>query len=528
MGKLVEQLDTIAGIETKGIAAFLERGAFVFFLMMILMAPHSIAATQIAWLTGMLIWIVRHFVRPVPYSKATFFAVPILALYGWTIVSSLMSYAPDISMTKVRGTAVFFIFFYSFNQLRTRRAIKLAAGALIFSCMVNVLWMPLERIIGKGVKIESIKTDGPLYRAGFRDGNSLLKANDKRLDKPADLVEEIERSGEAEIRYYSDGHYWQWKVAKRDLLPGDSPIQKLGIGTWSKSRSWRSSGFYGHYATYAEVVQLIGSLTFGLLIASLTLFLAQRNNPDSGEKNDQRKSLYPTDCRGLGKWSILLAICFGLMSFALLLTITRASQAGFLVSLFVIVLLSGGRKLVAGLLILAIPAVIGGIIFIQQTRGFESVKGSDSSTTWRLNVYREGIGLWTKNPRNLTFGVGMDSIKRYADEWHLFQEGGFGHFHSTPIQLLAERGFPALILWLWMFCAYLWTLFKALRRNEFEDWKEKGIVLGAFGGCVGFLVSSLVHYNYGDMEVLMLFYMIMGASMALVLGIMRNNAQADR
>lgn len=516
MSSLIHNLDTIAGINCKGIAAILERASFVFFLLMILMAPHTIAGTQIAWLTGMLFWIIRHFIRPYPNSKATFLAIPILALYVWTVVSSFMSYAPDISMGKTRGAALFFIFFYGFNQLRTRKAAKLAAAALIFSCMVNVLWMPLERLIGKGIKIERVEIDGPLHRAGFRDGYNLFKANDKRLRTPADLVEEIERSGVAEIRYYFDGHYWQWKVAKQDLLPGDSPIEKLGIGGWSKSRSWRSSGFYGHYATYAEVVQLIGSLTFGILIAAFALFLSNRNRKDTTDETDYDTSNLKPLGLGLGKWSILLACCFGLISLALLLTITRAAQLGFLVSVFVIVLAGGGRRMLIALLVLSVPAIFAGVIFIQQTRGLESLAGSDSSTTWRLNVYREGIELWTKNARNFTFGVGMDSIKRYASEWRLFQEGGFGHFHSTPVQLLVERGFPALIFWIWIFGAYIWALIRAIRLDNFRDWNEKGIVLGALGGCVGFLVSSLVHYNYGDEEVLMLLYVIMAISMTLV------------
>ncbi len=529
IGNLLQKLDSTAGIRKNGrFVVFLERAAFVFLILMILMSPHSIAATQTMWLLGMLFWIARHLVRPLPKTKGTFLVVPILALYGWTVVSSIVSYAPDISMGKVRGAALFLIFFYAFNQLRTRKSVRLSAGALILSCMINVFWVPLERLIGKGVQIQGVAVEGPLYKAGFRDGFSLFKANDRRLERPADIVEEIERSGEADIRYYFDGHYWQFKVSKENLLPGKTALEKLGIEGWSKSRSWRSSGFYGMYSTYADVVQQIGSLTFGLLTACLGLLIFEsrrrKDRVDRGLDSDAdpngRRKLRPGRGKGAGLTlaSALLALFVMMMSVALLLTITRASQVGFVVSLFVIVLVGGGRQIRLALLAVSIPAIIGGTIFLQQTRGVGFLDLKDSSTTWRLTVYREGLDLWTKSPRNFTFGVGMDSIKRYAREWRLFDDGKIqiGHFHSTPIQLVVERGFPALLFWLWLFGAYLWRLFLAIKRDRFADWIERGIVLGAFGGTCGFLVSSLVHYNYGDEEVIMVLYLIMAMAVSIL------------
>ena len=40
-------------------------------------------------------------------------------------------------------------------------------------------------------------------------------------------------------------------------------------------------------------------------------------------------------------------------------------------------------------------------------------------------------------------------------------------------------------------------------------------MLGAFGGLVGFFVSGLVHYNWGDSEVVMIFYFILGLSLVI-------------
>ena len=50
---------------------------------------------------------------------------------------------------------------------------------------------------------------------------------------------------------------------------------------------------------------------------------------------------------------------------------------------------------------------------------------------------------------------------------------------------------------------------------EESEWIDRGLVLGALGGLAGFLTSGLVHYNWGDSEVVMIFYFIMGLSLAV-------------
>jgi O-antigen ligase len=117
----------------------------------------------------------------------------------------------------------------------------------------------------------------------------------------------------------------------------------------------------------------------------------------------------------------------------------------------------------------------------------------------------------------LLVGVGMDSIKRHWREWGLFEGGRIpvGHLHSTPLQLAVERGIPALVAWLLLVGLYGRMLWRLGRVPVFESWIERGLVLGALGGLAGFFLSGLVHYNLGDSEVAMIFYLIMGLTLAL-------------
>ena len=73
-----------------------------------------------------------------------------------------------------------------------------------------------------------------------------------------------------------------------------------------------------------------------------------------------------------------------------------------------------------------------------------------------------------------------------------------------------------LALWVWLMIAFLIHLWKASRKaSELSDTNSFGMLLGTFGALVGFLVSSMVNYNYGDAEVAMMFWWLMGTSVAI-------------
>jgi O-antigen ligase len=182
---------------------------------------------------------------------------------------------------------------------------------------------------------------------------------------------------------------------------------------------------------------------------------------------------------------------------------------------------------------LAIPLVLAGLFVLQQKRNVAFIDQTDQSTTWRETVWREGLHLLVSKPRHLLVGVGMDSIKGHWRQWGMFDGGRIppGHMHSNLLQIALERGVPALLLWLALLFVYARTLWRLIRTRSSSDgvygsninenklalfWIDRGILLGAFGGLAGFFTSGLVHYNWGDSEVVMVLYMIMGMSLAIV------------
>ena len=58
-------------------------------------------------------------------------------------------------------------------------------------------------------------------------------------------------------------------------------------------------------------------------------------------------------------------------------------------------------------------------------------------------------------------------------------------------------------------------LWRTRRLVPHENWIERGIVLGSLGGLLGFMTSGVVHYNWGDSEVVMILYLLMGLSLVV-------------
>lgn len=475
-------------VEPKSGAAKLIDAAIVICLFIfVVFAPHSIAVTQGAWLLGMALWLLRFVFRPRPVLYRTPVDYFLLGFFILTGLSSFFSYEPAVSIGKLRAASLFTIIYLFAENVASLRVARLLAITLVCSCMFSVFYTAGERLIGRGVKVFGVSEQSPLYKAGIRDGDTLLAADGRTLQDPQDLINALARpeAAPAAISGYRHELLPTFRVPRGSLQSGSSALEQLGIQSWSSGRDWRASGLYGQFVTYAEVLQLIIALTLGLF-ASLPI----------------KRS-----------WAgILLLIALAGFSFALLLTFTRAAWLASLVSSSIILALTISRRSIMFLGLLTIPLILGGLLMLQQKRNVGFLDRKDDSTTWRTTVWREGARLLVSKPRHLLVGIGMDSIKKRWRQWGMFDGGRipWGHMHSNLLQIALERGLPALLLWLGFLFIYARTLWRSVRSQTKRHWVERGILLGALGGLAGFLISGLVHYNWGDSEVVMVFYSIIG------------------
>jgi O-antigen ligase len=148
-----------------------------------------------------------------------------------------------------------------------------------------------------------------------------------------------------------------------------------------------------------------------------------------------------------------------------------------------------------------------GAVVVWQTRARDALSLDDPSSELRLQVARVGLSRIALHP---IFGHGMDSMKRHWNEWG-FPGNDMLHLHSTPLQLAFDRGVPMLLLWIWMMVLFWIEIARAERgAADRSDTHVYGVLLGGLGGLTGLLASSLVNYNFGDAEVAMLFWWLMG------------------
>ena len=466
-------------------------------------APHSIAATQTAWLLGMVLWVARFAFDPRPVLHRSPVDYALLGFFVLSGISGIFSYNPIMSVGKMRAASLFTVVYLTSQNVNSLRLVRLLAFTLIGSCMINVFFTAGQFAIGKGVKVQGVSPESPLAKAVFRtrtvnqptaiaNGDTIWQVDGHDVGSPEEIAAALASGSPfAKVRIYRVEWMPELEVPRGQLLPGSTVLQQLGINDWSRGRDWRATGFFNHWVTYAEVLQLIASLALGL-------FLAVRE-----------------------KKSLLIVAVIGLV-FALGMTVTRASWIGFAISVVVMLSLTVTRRTLLIVAACALPLILVSVVVLQQKRGIGFFDRRDQSTSWREMVWREGFELLVSKPRHLLVGVGMDSIKGHWREWGLFDNGRqpIGHMHSNLLQIALERGVPALVAWLILIGLYVRMLWKIVRRET--DSFSRGLALGALGGTIGFFASGLVHYNWGDSEVVTIFYFIM----ELCLVVERTNQQA--
>jgi O-antigen ligase len=120
----------------------------------------------------------------------------------------------------------------------------------------------------------------------------------------------------------------------------------------------------------------------------------------------------------------------------------------------------------------------------------------------RVFMLQSGLQIIKDHP--LT-GVGPDIVREVYPQYR--QPGAPNqlnpHLHNVPMQIAAERGLPALALWL-VFVVGLLRDFIVGRKTA----SIPSLATGALASVVAMLAAGMFEYNFGDSEFLMLFLLI--------------------
>lgn len=460
-----------------------------------LAAPHTIAGSWIGISLMTLGWIARTITTRRTGLKRSALDIPIWLFFGWTVLSCIFSEEPRESLPKLINASTF-LMFYLTHAVLTRKTAVLTATVMIVSAVAGVLWGAGELIVGRGVVVAALSADSRLRTETLlQEGDVIWRVNEQRVSS-AQEIDELIRStpagDRARLSVISRGEHVEWPglLVTEEIRRAPSPSGVTGGG---RAHNFRTSGWTRHYETFAELLQIIGQLALGFAVAR---WLRARN---ATEKVGAARILLP-------------AIAFVIMAVGTILTAMRSTLIAFGFGMSVAGWRASLKKWQRAIVIAVGVLIIGiGAIAVWRTRASGALFLNDSSASSRMEVAKVAARRILIHP---VLGHGMDAMHRHWNEWG-FPGKDMLDAHSTPLQLAFDRGLPALGLWIWLMYCFWRLAVRVELKTRAEDSAAHGLALGIMGALAGFLLSSLVNYNFGDSEVALLVWWMMGAVVAL-------------
>ncbi|MGH9874892.1 MAG: O-antigen ligase family protein [Pyrinomonadaceae bacterium] len=480
-----------------------ERTAIVGFFLYSVFAPHSIAAAEISLAIVGAGWLVRTISAYKTGLRRTRFDLPVWLFFLWTVASSFLSQEPRISIAKIQSTCVFLLFYLT-HAIVTRRTAVLLVAVMILSGSAGTLYSVYDLIRGRGVLLESVSPESPMQSLQLRAGDAIWRIAGRRVYSVADIDDAIRSSPSGTrlaVSVISQGEH----IERPGLIVTDTIKRRpspSGIVGSRPTHRFRASGWTRHYETYSEILQILAQLALGLAVANY--------------KNHR-----------LNLRTKLAAAGFCLLGLGIALTAMRTTLVALAIGVCIISVRAlgnlGRRVRVLSVAVVCLLLVFGALV-VYQTRAQHALSLQDPSSSLRVQVARVGVSRMMQHP---IFGHGMDSMHVHWKEWG-FPGTDMLHLHSTPLQLAFDRGLPALVFWLWIMWIFWRTASSGEKsRRDSSDTNRYGVLLGATGAVAGFFASSLVNYNFGDGEVALVFWCLMGIVVVLTAAGSTNHQKVD-
>jgi O-antigen ligase len=185
---------------------------------------------------------------------------------------------------------------------------------------------------------------------------------------------------------------------------------------------------------------------------------------------------------------------------ALFLTLGRGAWVGTSIAVAVILSLKDFRLIAAIPVVLAVAFALAPDTVTRRMTSVFDLK--DPSNRDRVAMLNTGAAMVRAHP--LT-GVGPNMIERVYTQYRApgaVQQTN-QHLHNVPMQIAAERGLPALAVFLWFLVSLGRSLLAMFRARE-----NRVLAATAFASLVAMLAAGMFEYNFGDSEFQMLFLVL--------------------
>jgi hypothetical protein len=473
---------------------------FFCFILFALCAPIATKGAVTAFRAALLLWLAKILVERGKIERQPL-ALPLLLFLLFTTLSTIFSTEPLLSWGRMRGVTELTIALLVGQTLKNLRQVKILTYLLLAACLVSVAITAFQYTVGIGIKLTADPpTSVSLSQLGLLPEDIIQKVNRKKVLTQSQLFAKLDQlAPDSSVEL---GVAREISLAHLDVWTG-SPFAHINVSIAHtkalaealrqpgvklvRGRPLRAEGTLKHYFPYSEVMVLIGLVAWGLLLA-----------PGASLRI-----------------KVLLGLAFLSISTVVVLTLTRISLASLLLACCLITWkqVSGrSRRLI---LVAFFVALLLSVNWIQQHRAQKWMDLSDPGTQYRLLMWRDSIKFIRAHP---FLGTGLDSIGGHWQRWDLEAYRRFplkSHFHSTPVEFAVECGLPTLAVWLWLMGGYLVFLLRLLTSSRRAGWFPQGLASGILGGLVAVLLTSLLQYNFGDSEAMIVFWFLMGLAFAL-------------
>jgi O-antigen ligase len=185
---------------------------------------------------------------------------------------------------------------------------------------------------------------------------------------------------------------------------------------------------------------------------------------------------------------------------ALFLTLGRGAWVGTSIAVAVIFSLKNFRLMAAIPIVVAVAfALAPDTVTRRMTSVFDL---QDPSNRDRVAMLKTGVAMTTAHP--LT-GVGPNMIEKVYVQYRAPEavQQTNQHLHNVPMQIAAERGIPALGVFVWFVAGLARALLKMFRAGD-----NRVLAATGLASLVAMLAAGQFEYNFGDSEFQMLFLVL--------------------
>ena len=208
-----------------------------------------------------------------------------------------------------------------------------------------------------------------------------------------------------------------------------------------------------------------------------------------------------------GKKSNFFIITSFFILLGIIFTLERSVWLGLVIAILTFFFV-GRRSLTA----LTIGVIILGLLFSfsptlrQRARTLSHFRSYAISS--RFHQWQAGLEMMLDHP--LT-GVGLGNYDTIYKQYKFFEERKtYPHAHSNIVQIGAETGILGLSIFFWMMVSAFRGIWHKVRTTNTNP-LVFSLSMGALAAFLGFHFAGLFEYNFGDSEVQLLFWFILGS-----------------